>query len=1056
MRRLFGFGVLTTLSGLLLAVTFGVQPALALNPDRALTQYVHTSWMKPDGLPVNAVLDIEQTRDGYLWLTTNDGLVRFDGVQLTWYHSGNTPGLDNNVLEALFEDSRGELWIGGNSGLFRWVDGSLEEVRLADGSSLAGANLIVEDDTGLLWVSFHGGIARVDDQIAQLYVLPDGSKSTRVTGLVFASDSSLWLAGPELIRIEGELVHRLGAEEGLVDLPMTVYEDLERRIWVGLREGGLARWDGETLTSIDGMAGLTVREIQADGADLWVASLGRGLIRYRADGTIEFLGSREGMISDDVFSLLQDREGNLWFGTQSGGLNRLRDGIFATLSTREGIPHRNVAAVFEDTRGTLWIGTSGGGLLSRTGEGPWRRWGRDHGLGSEAIMTITEDLDGRIWVGTGNAGAYWLDRERFHRVQRDGVDPVPVIFSLVAAPSGGVWIGGTGGAVWSDGKQVKRVTAVPGERPWMTTHILADRQDSIWIGARRSGLMRVEKGTPELFTPAEGLANDGALSLHLDSAGDLWIGTYGGGLQRRRAGRFETVRARDGLCEDVIYSILEDETGVFWLGGNRGVCRVDRDQIEGLFSGDRDRVESRLFGAADGLSAGETSGGPNRSAFRDSVGRLWFATPDGAAWVDPANLPAPRPAPQTLIEAMICDGQRVDLGDHDQPAQLPAETHGCSIDYTATALTRPSKITFRYRLKGEGNPWTDAGASRSVSLAGLAPGGYQFQVAAVGAAGDTGPISELRFDIAPHFYQTVWFRLLVLLTLATAALGIYRLRIHNLLRRQKWLESEVEARTEELAENNRTLEQRVERGIEKLRRAERFAAYGEMVASVAHEVRQPLFAMQAAGYVLSQKLETDSDLAPQLKTLDLETKRIGSLMEDLLDYARPAELDRAMVDVRSMVEEAVEIFRAEHGDGTPSPVVDIADGVETVWVDRARIVQVLVNLLGNARRHAGEAADIQISVRSDSESEASDGAGTIAVAVRDNGPGFAPEKIESIFEPFETSGGGSGLGLAIVRRIVEQHGGSAEASNLDALDSATGGAEITITLPAEPPPAEHS
>ncbi len=678
--------------------------------------------------------------------------------------------------------------------------------------------------------------------------------------------------------------------------------------------------------------------------------------------------------------------------------------------------------------------------MSRTEES-WRHWGRDQGLGSEAVMTVSEDQSGRIWVGTGNAGAYWLDGDRFRRLQTDGQDPIPAVFSLVAAPEGGIWIGGTGPAVWSDGERVERVTEIPGERPWMTTHILPDPQGSIWIGSIRSGLMRVEDGTPELFTPAEGLANDGALALHIDPAGALWIGTYGGGLQRRLNRRFATARARDGLCEDVIYSILEDGSGALWLGGNRGVCRVERAELEAFFGGEIDRVESRLFGVDDGITAGETSGGPNRSAFRTRDGHLWFATPEGAAWVDPNTLPAPQPPPQTLVEAVVCDGRKVEVAQGGPATELPAGTRRCSIDYTAAALTRPSELSFRYRLEGQSDEWIDAGPSRSVSFAGLGPGSYLFQVSAFGQAGEPGPASRVGFQIAPHFYQTMGFRFLLLILLASLAFGVYRLRVHNLLKRQQWLEREVETRTEELEESNRTLEHRVQDGIEKLRRAERFAAYGEMVASVAHEVRQPLFAMQAAGYVLSQRLATDSEVSSQIKTLDLETRRIGTLMEDLLDYARPAELQRAFTDIRSMIDEAIEIFRTERGEGEKPPIVEIPNDIGEAFIDRARIVQVLVNLLSNARKHAGEEAAIRITA----QRVAGEAVPDLRISIGDDGPGIDPDKLDSVFEPFVTTGHGTGLGLAIVRRIVEQHGGSAEASNQE-----PSGTRISITLPIEP------
>jgi len=1013
-------------------------------PPRALTQYVHTAWLQRDGLPVSSVTDLAETPDGDLWLATPEGLVRFDGRRFDRFHAGNTTGLDNRVVETLAVDPRsGALRVGGLDGLFTFLGDRFEPLLAADGAALARVDRLASGPDGTLWVSHRDGLARFRDGRLEPALLPDGSPAPHADGLLAEPDGTLWIASGELLRASAGEVTRFGEAQGL-PAPASAVARFRGELWVGTRGGGLFRLAGERFEPLAGSDGTSTLRLLATDDALWIAGLGRGLMRW--DGArLETLGSREGLGSDDVFTVLADRDGQIWFGAQGGGLNRLHAGDFVTAGPPEGLPHPNVAAVYEDRGGRLWVGSSGGGLVASAGDG-WRRYGPDDGLASQAIMTLGEDAAGALWVGTGDAGAFRLDANGRFRHLEGGEAAVPrTVFAVAAAPDG-VWLGGGGGAVWSDGASVRPLFTPPAGRPWMTTTFVPQGEE-LWIGSIRTGLARLAAGEVTTVGAGEGLEAESALALHLDSSAALWIGTLGGGLARRAPdGAIAALRARDGLCEDVVYSILEDELGFLWLGGNRGVCRVARAALEARLAGGAAPLEPRLFGVEDGVRAGETSGGPNRSAFRGADGRLHFATPAGVATVDPAHLlPAPRP-PRARVEALVCDGAAIALAGGRAATELPPAARGCELRVHAAVLGRSEPVRVEVRIDGDEADWIDVTESRAVSFGGLGPGEHEVVVRArvVGAGGAAGETAGLAFRVAPRLVETPAFRLAALALLVAFAWTFYRLRTRALVERRRQLEQEVAARTAELerasaalAESNATLERRVEEGIASLRRAERLAAYGELVASVAHEVRQPVFGLQAAAYVLGQRLGGETELVGQLRTIELETRRIGTLMEDLLEFARPAELRTAPAEVAALLAEAVEVDRAEQGEAGPAVASSQTGAPASFELDRARIVQVLVNLLGNARKHARGATRIALAAAASPRF-----AGGLRLTVEDDGPGIASGVRESLFEPFVTSGAGSGLGLAIVRRVVEQHGGEVAAEAAEPR-----GARIVLDLP---------
>jgi len=452
------------------------------------------------------------------------------------------------------------------------------------------------------------------------------------------------------------------------------------------------------------------------------------------------------------------------------------------------------------------------------------------------------------------------------------------------------------------------------------------------------------------------------------------------------------------------------------MSSNLGVYAVERGQLEAVVRGDRSRVECRLFGIADGMRSSECNGGQQPAAWRDRAGRLWFATVDGVVRVDPREVAA-SVAPPVVLEELVSDGRSFGLHAGAGGLELPPGHGKLSLRYTALTLSAPERVRFRYRLEGLDDGWAEAGQRRVAFYTNLWPRDYRFRVQAKNPGGPWGePGAALDLRLQPRFFQTGWFLLLGVAMVAGSAIAVHRVRVAQLSRRQRRLEALVTERTRELEEVNATLEQRVEEGVEALRESDRMAAYGHLVAGVAHEVRHPVFALRAAAHLLTQRLAGADDPPEELDILERETERMSRLVDDLLELARPRQLELAPHAAGELVDEALASVLS-HPDTTLRFDTEVADGLPAVLADRAALVQVLVNLLDNACRHAVGARRVVVGARS------GEGGDTIRLSVADDGEGIPVRDQPRVFEPFFSGTGGTGLGLAIARRVVREHGG---------------------------------
>jgi signal transduction histidine kinase len=423
--------------------------------------------------------------------------------------------------------------------------------------------------------------------------------------------------------------------------------------------------------------------------------------------------------------------------------------------------------------------------------------------------------------------------------------------------------------------------------------------------------------------------------------------------------------------------------------------------------------------------------------------------------VDPLRITKNPAPPNVLIETAELNGRPYALNEQ---VVAPPGPGRLKFEYTALSLLVPERVRFKIQLEGFDKTWQDAGILRSSTYTNIPPGEYRFRVKACNNDGiwnETG--ASFAFRLKPHFYQTYWFYAMCLVGLIYVINGVQRFRFKQLRAREATLSLMVEERTRDLIvaqkqlqlsnlklmESNETLEQRVQAGIDALREAERMAAYGNMVAGVAHEVRQPLFALQAAAYVLADKLKETPAVQQQLKTLDREARRMAALMDDLLEFARPAAPHLEETAPTAVLQDAVESFQASPQNNGIELKIDAAPDVPRVMMDRGRIQQVFTNLLINAQKHGGDTGRVTLSVDTVPLLPGEAKIKWIRFEVTDNGKGIPAEHLDHVFEPFYTTGKGTGLGLAIVHRIVTDHNG------LIKVDSAPGeGAKFTIFLPA--------
>ncbi|HSI11252.1 MAG TPA: two-component regulator propeller domain-containing protein, partial [Chthoniobacter sp.] len=972
----------------------------------AFSDPVTRSWQTEHGLPQNSVGAIVQTRDGYLWVGTGAGLARFDGVRFRTF--GLQDGLRSVRISALVEDQEGGLWIGtSGGGMSRWAHAHMTSFGPNEGFP-AGLEVIAlaAGPDGSVWIGTDKGLVRWSHGKFDMMGEAEGLPRSQIRALLQDSKGTLWVSAITEGLFSGTNGH-FTRVEGTEQIPSGVYvlqEDRDGAIWAGAN--ALWKWSGANWQRFDTTNGLPAVPMQClvQGSDgsLWVGTRGRGLYRSTAEGFVP-AASAGPLATQSVAAVLIDRENSVWVGTVSEGLLRLSARMLQYWSANANLVPTTVTSVVEDPAGGLLVGTASQGI---------RRFENQNFTplvdpavsGTPIIYCTAATQDGAIWA----AGEQCLFR--FHQGQptKAYLDP-PIrgeAIRALCAEGETLWVGTYASTLLKCTAAGVQVVESAGSLPGTITCIVREATDSLWIGTS-AGLVFWKGGQKQTWTTQDGLLTANIRSLHRDPDGTLWIGTLGGGLTCMRNGKFVNITTRQGLVDDVISQILPDDFGYLWLGCNRGLMRLYLRELEALADGKISELHPVVFGRNEGMLKEQCFGGTSPTACKTVDGRLFFPTMSGLAEVDPSQL-------QNLAAVVGPPSiEEIDVDQKPRPLDaalvLPPGHHRIDLSFTAPVLRGGEWERFRYRLEGFDSDWIEAGRNRFASYDGLPPGHYVFHVAASDGKGQWIEAGKsVILDIQPFFWQTVWCRAGALLLLLGFCGALVWWQQHRKYLRQL---TELEQQRQHQAE---------------LAHAGRVALLGEMSASIAHELKQPLAAILSNAQAGLRFLQDDATEVEEvrhiLRDIAASDRRASEIIGRMRDLMKKGDARIEPRDLNADVDQVLLLLHSDLVARHVSMETQLSPDLPLVHGDHIQLQQVILNLVINGcdAMHASPPDERRLLIET-----AHDAAGLVRVSVVDRGTGIAPDLMKRIFEPFySTKDRGLGMGLAICRAVIKAHGGN--------------------------------
>jgi ligand-binding sensor domain-containing protein len=737
--------------------------------NKLLSRYVLDVWQSEQGMPSSTVLSILQTRDGYLWMGTFGGLVRFDGVQFTTFNSANTPIIKANGIFGLYEDKQGTIWIATQeSGVLLYRNGIFSALTGADGLSDDFVRVIAQDNAGVYWLGTNRGLDRItaavqDDQ-SKFTITPATKLPHPITdrvNTVCVTKEGVWVGcnskGLYLLAADGATTH-VGEEQGLTSQTVfAVYEAPDGALWIGTGNGVFMRPAGTALfTKMTQLATTAINAFHTDhDGNMWIAA-DASLQRWR-NGEVQILTKKDGLSDERITSIMQDKEGSIWLGTYYGGLNRLKRGKFTTYTEQEGLLGDVVYSIVASRDGSIWMGMIGG--VQNWNNGQWTNYTDINGLPAKAVRALCEDRDGGIWVGMYGGLSKIQGGKITSYSEKDGLVGNRVRF-VKQTRDGSVWIGTTSGlSCWKNGVFSNYTTANGLPHNSIIT-IYEDRTNALWIGTDGGGVVLLQRSdsSKTVFNVRNGLTSNVVLSIYEDAQnGDIWFCTARG-LNRLRGSTFASLTVQKGLPGESIAQIMEDNNGQFWISSQNGIMCVSKQHLNAVADNRASRIDARIYKRSDGMKTDKCN--IPASGCKLPNGTLWIPTTKGLMIIDPSKIPANTLAPPVIISALIVDTlQHVSVPSATAVMTIPFGSKKLEFQYTALSYLFPEKVLFKYILDGFDDGWTEAGTRRTAYYTNLSPGDYTFRVQACNNDGlwnEAG--ASLKLTVLPPWWETWWFR----------------------------------------------------------------------------------------------------------------------------------------------------------------------------------------------------------------------------------------------------------------------------------------------------------
>ena len=765
--------------------------AVGITTTDASGQYRFDSWSTDQGLPHKDIHALLQTRDGYLWMTTTDGLVRFDGIRFTVFDTAGGRGFSSNRGTALCEDRQGDLWIGTeDSGLMCYRGGWFTRYTISEGLPSNDVRRIGETVSGDLIVTTYNGAVRWRDGRFVPYLEDD--KSVSYPNVSIDPSGGVWYG------VGGSTVQR-ATPDGTTVYPLdprlpraqfgAAFQDRSGAFWVDTEEFAISRArrglyyikDGKTTvyTLKDGLPATAVKCFCEDrDGTLWMGTWDSGLLRF-SDGKFTQYTTADGLSSNQINAIYQDREGSIWVATADAGLDRVSRQTIVTYSKANGLAADNTYPVYEDESGIIWIGGRDG--LTKIENGQFTRYGQRDGLIGQH-MSLFRDHEGTLWIGGFGALTRMRDGhfELMAGPNTKKIDlPDPSTVAIYQDRQGAMWFGTIAGLVRYKDSVATAYTTSDGLPDNHIQAIHESRDGTLWIGTR-GGLARFENGRFISYTDSNGMPAVQVRCIYEDNDGVQWIGTYDSGLVRMKDGRFTRYTTKDGLFNNGAFQILEGGRGNLWMSCNKGIYSVSKQELNDFAAGRIHSITSISFDKKDGMLDEECNGGMQPAGCKTRDGKMWFPTQHGVAIIDPEAVARNPLPPPVLIEDFLIQRQPAVLRS---VMEITPGKDDFEIDYTGLSFIKAESVKFKYLMVGLDRDWIDAGTRRAVYYSHLPPGNYTFRVIAANSDGLwNAQGASIRIRILPPFYRTWWFMALAAITVVALALVVYRERVSRLER----------------------------------------------------------------------------------------------------------------------------------------------------------------------------------------------------------------------------------------------------------------------------------
>jgi len=973
----------------------------ALDPSRHISQYAHTAWRVQDGLIKGGPWVITQTTDGYLWVGTDAGLMRFDGVRFVpWMPPAGKQLLSSNIT-GLLAARDGSLWIGTEVGLSHWVDQDLINYS----NQHARINSIIEDHAGRIWftrtriLDAAGGLCQVIGTGMRCYGKADGIPDSEYGPLVEDTLGNLWMgSSTELVRWKpgSSSVYEPGGLKsnrnlgGLNALAL----DTDGSLWAGIALPGpglgLERfvqsvWWPFHTPELDGST-LAVYALLLDREHaLWIGDSKGGIYRI-SGGRVDRFSSAEGLSSNFVSNVYEDREGNVWVVT-SKGIDSFRDLSVANYSTREGLSVGEVDAVYASRDGTVWIGGDEALEVLRQGKVSSIQAGK--GLPGHQVASLFEDHTGALWVGIDNTLSIY-ENGRFSRIDRRDGSPIGLVVGMAEDGAHNIWVETTASPrtlFRIQDRKVREELPAPGMPA--ARRVAADPEGGIWLGLVNGDLARYRNGHTESFHFEH--SRDSRVEQVVVNPDGSVLGATAFGLIALKDGRRQILTVRNGLPCDSVHTFIADERGSLWLYMECGLVEISRAELQRWLEQPDTKVEGRVFDVLDGVQPGWA---PFNGAARTPDGRLWFANGYALQVIDPAHIARNTIPPSVHVEEVVADRRSYAARDS---LRLPPLTRDLELDYTALSFVVPQRVRFRYQLEGHDQTWQEPGTRRQAFYSDLRPGRYRFRVIACnndGVWNETG--ATLDFSVAPAWYQTTVFRVSCASALVLCLWVLYQLHLRRLQRQfDMGLEARVDERTRIARELHDTLLQSFHSLLLRFQAVSNLLPAGEAKERLDGAIEQAAEAItegRDAVHELRSSTVTTSDLA----------EAIGALGDELAAEKGSQNSPVFRVHVEGMARSIDPMLRDE-------------------------VYRIVAEGLRNAFRHA-EARRIEVEIHYDERE--------LRLRLRDDGKGMDARVLAE-----ERPGGH--WGVRGMRERAKLIGGSLEVwSELDA------GSEVELRIPA--------